>query len=226
MPASGGVASAGCAGDRPLAVGAASSSNEGAVPSALPANPDNGRHTKVCDLCGIRIGDRWCKSRRFPNRYWCEPCRHATWDDYDPVHMWYVVTADDVSGSVGVAPLGEAGESGNAPRPGSPSHLMHANASCSPGVSPVAGRPSSPHPFARSARLADSQKAQGAHPKRSNRRHKKQRQHVDGVNSSNGGEPSSPPSPTLTAHRPSGRVGQAAFQRKGELGAVYVVGRG
>ena len=108
----------------------------GMVPSALPANPGNGRHPKECDTCGKRIGGRWCESRFFPDRYWCEPCRHASWDKDDPVRKWYVVTCGDAPSGVDVASLGDAGETGNVSRSGSPSLVVQASASFSHDVSP------------------------------------------------------------------------------------------
>ena len=50
----------------------------------------------------------------------------------------------------------------------------------------------------------------------------RRRRRNSGTNEINGEEPWSPPSPTLTAHRPPGRVGQVAEQVVGELGAVYL----
>ena len=136
LQASGGVVGAGCADSVSPATNASSSKIEGADPSASPANSNEDGRVVTCDLCRKGLDDYWFKSVRYPNRAWCESCRYATWSDVDPVHRWYVVTADGVSGGAAVASHGRAGESGNVVESGSSSLLMHADASCSPSTPP------------------------------------------------------------------------------------------
>ena len=218
LQASGGVVSAGRAGGPCLAAfPATSSSTEGADPS-MHANatlpPRVARHSDKalsrgfespegvrCSSCCAEIvltseADRWFKYDTCPNFEVCKRC----WNEQG---VWDLTRPRKGSSTAGCTfrMLGYR-------------------------VIDDRGRSPSPLPEHHPARCSRVMGGTGKRSRKRNRRQQQQRQGSGSASSFYRGELVSPRSPTHTAHRPSGWVGQAVSPCVGELGAVYIGGGG